>query len=60
MSSTGRDDEPQSDVADMLDKLLEDRWSCRAFRPDLLPRETIASVIEAAQRAPSWCNTQIP
>ncbi|MBM0204690.1 nitroreductase family protein [Micromonospora sp. STR1s_5] len=57
MSSAARHNDPQGELADMLDKLLADRWSCRAFRPDPLPRETVASVIEAAQRAPSWCNT---
>ena len=41
-----------------LERLLVDRWSCRAFRPDPVPGETIRRMFEIAQRAPSWCNTQ--
>ncbi len=41
-----------------LDKLLEDRWSCRAFRPDPVPRATIERILDMARKAPSWCNTQ--
>lgn len=42
----------------VLADLLDERWSCRAFRPDAVPRETIERLLELAQRAPSWCNTQ--
>lgn len=38
--------------------LLQTRRSCRAFRPDSVPREVIEQVLEMAQRTPSWCNTQ--
>lgn len=41
-----------------LDSLLADRYTCRAFRPDPVPRETIEQILTAAQRTPSWCNTQ--
>ncbi|MFF2551973.1 nitroreductase [Nocardia sp. NPDC058058] len=41
-----------------LRTLLDDRYTCRAFRPDPVPRETIEQILTAAQRTPSWCNTQ--
>ena len=41
-----------------LRSVLETRSSCRGFRPDPVPRETIKQVLEMAQRTPSWCNTQ--
>ena len=43
---------------DGLESLLHGRWSCRAFRPDPVPRPTIERLLELAQRTPSWCNTQ--
>nr|WP_028463318.1 nitroreductase [Nocardia sp. 348MFTsu5.1] len=42
----------------VLDKLLEDRWSCRGFVPDPVPRATIEQVLDIARKSPSWCNTQ--
>jgi nitroreductase len=42
----------------VLEDLLTSRYSCRAFRPDPVPRETIVRLLELAQRTPSWCNTQ--
>ena len=44
--------------AEVLDELLATRWSCRAFRPDPVPREVLEEVLRTAGRAPSWCNTQ--
>lgn len=41
-----------------LKRLLDARYSCRGFKPDPVPRETIAKIVEAAGRAPSWCNAQ--
>ncbi|MFV0513303.1 MAG: nitroreductase [Jhaorihella sp.] len=41
-----------------LDALLRRRHSCRAFRPDQVPRETIERIVTTAGRAPSWCNSQ--
>ena len=41
-----------------LRDLLERRYSCRAFLPDVVPRETIEKIVEAAQKVPSWCNAQ--
>jgi nitroreductase len=46
------------DTADMLEQLALDRYSCRAFRPEALPRETIERMLAIAQRSPSWCNSQ--
>ena len=39
-------------------RALAERWSCRGYLPDPVPRATIEQVVEAAQRTPSWCNTQ--
>ncbi|QLY29996.1 nitroreductase [Nocardia huaxiensis] len=41
-----------------LEALLADRYTCRTFRPDAVPQETIESMLRLAQRTPSWCNTQ--
>jgi nitroreductase len=39
-------------------RLLAERRSCRGYRPDEVPRETIEQVLAAAQHTASWCNTQ--
>nr|WP_245663460.1 nitroreductase [Nocardia inohanensis] len=41
-----------------LQSLLDERYTCRAFRPDAVDRGTIESILRLAQRTPSWCNTQ--
>jgi nitroreductase len=41
-----------------LEELLGERYSCRAFLPDPVPRPTIEHVLTAAQRTASWCNSQ--
>lgn len=41
-----------------LDALMAARYSCRAFRPDPVPRGVIESIVSAACRVPSWCNAQ--
>ena len=41
-----------------LDRLLEERYSCRAFSDREVPEETVRAVFELAQRTASWCNTQ--
>ena len=41
-----------------LDALFPARHSCRAFRPDPVPRPVIEGIIATARRAPSWCNAQ--
>jgi len=45
-------------TADLLERLALDRYSCRGFRPDPLPRATIDRILTIAQRSPSWCNSQ--
>jgi nitroreductase len=41
-----------------LDALFAQRHSCRAFRPDPVPRDVIEQIITTARRVPSWCNAQ--
>src|SRR6266700_911041 len=43
---------------DVLEELLSERFSCRAFRPDPVPRLTIERILTAAQKTASWCNSQ--
>ena len=38
--------------------LLADRWSCRGFTDEHVPRDVIERLLTIAQRTPSWCNTQ--
>lgn len=52
--SFGRDD----DATTTLERLLSDRWSCREFRNESVPRAEIERVLDVARRTPSWCNTQ--
>lgn len=47
-----------TDLFAILQDLLGTRHSCRAFQPDPVPETTIRQIIEAAARAPSWCNAQ--
>lgn len=44
--------------ATVLETLLRERWSCRAFLTRQVERATIERLLTLAQRAPSWCNTQ--
>ena len=37
----------------VLEELLQERYSVRAFRPDPVPRETIAHMLTVAQRTAS-------
>lgn len=41
-----------------LDDLFARRHSCRAFRPDPVPRAVIEQIVATARRVPSWCNAQ--
>lgn len=43
---------------DVVESLLADRYSCRAFRSDPVPRPVIDRILTAAQRTASWCNSQ--
>ena len=42
----------------VLEELLDERYSCRAYRPEPVPRPTIDRILTAAQRTASWCNSQ--
>ncbi len=42
----------------VLQRLLDGRYSCRAFQPRQVPRDVIERLLVLAQRTPSWCNTQ--
>jgi len=42
----------------VLEELLNERYSVRAFLPQEVPRETIAHLLKVAQRTASWCNSQ--
>jgi nitroreductase len=43
---------------DLLENLLAQRFSCRAFMPDPVPRAVIERLLNAAQKTASWCNSQ--
>ena len=43
---------------DTLETLLASRYSCRAYKPEQVPRETIERILTAAQKTASWCNSQ--
>jgi nitroreductase len=42
----------------VLEELLNERYSVRAFLPREVPRDTIEQVLKVAQRTASWCNSQ--
>ena len=42
----------------VLERLLTDRWSCRGFTDEQVPRDVIDRLLTIAQRTPSWCNVQ--
>jgi nitroreductase len=48
----------QKDRIGVLEELLNERYSVRAFLPREVPRDTIGHVLKAAQRTASWCNSQ--
>jgi nitroreductase len=41
-----------------VDTAIATRFSCRAFLPRPVPRETIEHILDIARRAPSGTNTQ--
>ena len=51
--------EPQpTSQADALRTALDARYSCRGFKAEPVPRDTISTILTMAQRTPSWCNAQ--
>lgn len=49
--------QPETD-ADVVHRLLAERFSCRGFRPDPVPDAVIRSIMDSARLTASWCNTQ--
>lgn len=47
-----------SAAAKTISDLLVQRFSCRAYRADPVPHETIETMLSIAQNAASWCNSQ--
>jgi nitroreductase len=43
---------------EVVERLLGARYSCRAFKPEPVPRALIERVLGAAQKSASWCNSQ--
>jgi len=41
-----------------FDELIKARYSVRAYKPDPVPEEDLAAVLEAARLAPTACNLQ--
>ena len=42
----------------VLEELFGERFSCRAFKADPVPRPLIERILKTAQRTASWCNSQ--
>jgi nitroreductase len=47
-----------SEHYDVLNDVLRERYSCRGFLSDCVPRATIERILVADQRTASWCNAQ--
>ena len=47
-----------TNIYETLDAVFAARFSCRAFRPDPVPRADIERIVRLAGRVPSWCNAQ--
>lgn len=45
-------------VRETLHDLLQERYSCRAYLADEVPRRTIDDILRMAQMTASWCNSQ--
>jgi nitroreductase len=43
---------------DVVRRLLDERYSCRAFQSESVPRNVIEKILTSAQRTASWCNSQ--
>ena len=46
------------DAAATLERILDERYSCRGFTSEPVPEETIEQILRMAQRTASWCNSQ--
>lgn len=47
-----------TDDAENLKRLMQARYSCRAFRPDPVPVQVIEGIVDTARHTASWNNTQ--
>lgn len=47
-----------SEAYETMDAVFAARFSCRAFKPDSVPRSDIERIVSLARRVPSWCNAQ--
>lgn len=50
--------EQATDDSMVLETLLRERYSCRAFTADPVPGHVIERILTLAQRSASWCNSQ--
>ena len=50
--------EPSATASGAFERLLRERYSCRAYLPQQVDTATITRMLEIAQRTPSWCNSQ--
>lgn len=48
----------QTPMTQSLRALLDTRFSCRSYLPQLVETETLLQILSTAQRTPSWCNSQ--
>lgn len=44
--------------AQVISRLLTERFSCRAYRDEAVPHDVIETMLAIAQGAASWCNSQ--
>jgi nitroreductase len=55
---TGGDEMPWPEESEVLCRLLAERFSCRGYKPDPVPRPVIERMLSIAQLSASWCNSQ--
>lgn len=41
-----------------LDRLMSERYTCRAYRTDPVPEAVMRGIVDIARQTASWCNTQ--
>jgi nitroreductase len=58
VASPVRTSSDDAGAVDVLGTLLAQRYSCRGFLPQPVPRSTIERILQLAQRTASWCNAQ--
>jgi nitroreductase len=58
VESGARAPDHADDRIGVIEELLGERFSCRAFLPKPVERATIERILVAAQKTASWCNSQ--